>query len=131
MVETITAESYLSLTQTYRARASCMDSMDRYSVWRRGSFEADCVSTLQRDGTLTPQRRNYRLGTQLQVFEEEWFGGEKIAGGHVEFFFDSDDEDFFLGIAIGKAIVLLIGSLIKGRRDKYVYVRIYDILCFS
>ena len=53
-----------------------------------------------------------------------------VAGRLVECFFDSDDEDCLLGMAIRKAIALPLGSLITERRDKNDCGRMYDVVCF-
>ena len=36
----------------------------------------------------------------------------------MESFFESDDEDCFLGMAICKAIALVLGSLIRKKKEK-------------
>ena len=79
---------------------------------------------------LVSHRQNCRLGIRLQVFEEKWLDEEVLAGCHVEYFFDSDDEDFLLGMTICKVVALLLGSLITERRNRCDWERMYDLVYF-
>ena len=69
---------------------------------------------------LVSHRQNCRLGIRLQVFEEKWLDDETLAGRHVEYFFDSDDEDCLLGMTICKAVALLLGFGITQRTDRAI-----------